>query len=256
MNGSWIIFKRDLTSFFVSPIAYVVTAIFLIITGILFFSNVLWYVEVSFRSMQNPYMVQNLNFANDFIRPLFVNISVILLFLTPALTMRTFSEEKRNGTYELLMTYPVRDAEVVIGKFMASFVFFVLMVILTFSFPAFLYIVGSPELGPILSAYLGFLLLGFVFISFGVFASALTENQIIAALTAFGFNLGLWIIGWLSPSNEGILSQILKYLSVVEHYDPLTKGVLNSSDLIYFLSVCGMCLFLTHRVLMSHKWRR
>jgi len=255
MNSIWHIFKRELTSYFVSPIAYVVLAVFLVVSGILFFSTVIWYTEASFRALQNPYYVQMLNLADDFIRPLFVNISVILLFLIPALTMRSFSEEKRSGTLELLLTYPVRDTEAILGKYLAAVVFFIFMLVFTISYPVFLFLVSQPELGPIISAYLGFFLLGMTFIAMGIFASSTTENQIIAALLAFGFNLSLWIIGWLSPSNEGLLSEILSYLSVIDHYDPLTKGILNLKDVVYFLSISFFFLFLTNRVLLSKKWR-
>ncbi len=255
MKAAWLIFRRDFSSYFVSPIAYVVLATFLVVTGIFFYSNVVWYYQASFSMFQNPYMTKSLNLTDDFIRPLFANIAVILLFLVPTLTMRSFSEEKRSRTLDLLLSYPVTDTQIVIGKFFAALVFFLLCLALTVSYPIFLFIVGSPEINTILSAYLGVFLMGAVFIAFGVFTSSTTENQIIASLMAFGLNLTLWIVGWISPSGEGLLSEVLKYLSMLEHFDPMTKGVLNSRDIVYFLSLCVLFLFFTDRVLISKKWR-
>jgi ABC-2 type transport system permease protein len=255
MSALWHITKREFASYFVSPVAYVVLAVFLVVTGILFFTNVYWYSQASFQSMQNPYYVQSLNLSNDFIRPLFSNISVILLFLIPALTMRLFSEEKRSGTIELLFTYPVRDSHAILGKYFGALSFFLLMIALTATYPLFLYAYGEPEFGTLLAAYLGYVLMGATFISIGIFTSSSTENQIIAALLAFGINLTLWIIGWVTPSGEGQLTKVLQYISMIENYDPLTKGVLNSQNIVYFVSLNALFLFLTSRILLSKKWR-
>ena len=255
MKVLWHLIKKELSAFFVSPVAYVVTAIFLIVTGILFYSNVVWYADASFRSLQNPYFVQSLNLTDDFIRPLFGNISVILLFLIPALTMRTFSEEKKSGTIELLLTYPIRDNQAIYGKYFATVLFFLFMMLLTLTYPIFMLQTGEPEIGPLLTAYAGYFLMGSAFIAAGVFASSTTENQIIAALLAFGINLTLWIIGWISPSGGGTLTKVLEYLSIIEHYDPLTKGILNTRNIVYFVSLNAFFLFLTSRVLVSKKWR-
>ncbi|MBN1356678.1 ABC transporter permease subunit [bacterium] len=255
MKTWWTLFKREFASFFVSPVAYVVLAIFLIITGILFYSNLLWYYQNSFGMFQDPYMIRSMNLTDDLIRPLFANISVILMFMIPALTMRLFAEEKRSGTIELLLSYPVRDSEVILGKFSATLTFFVVILLLTLVFPVFLYAVSEPETGPMITAYLGCFLMGASFIAVGTFASSTTENQIIAALLAFGLNLTFWIVGWISPPGTGTMSTVLQYLSIIEHYDPLTQGILNSKDIIYFLSVTVLFLFLTNRVLLSKKWR-
>jgi gliding motility-associated transport system permease protein len=255
MKVFWHIFKREFSSFFVSPVAYVVMAVFLVIIGILFYANTLWYYQTSFSMYQDPYMSQGINITDDLIRPLFANISVILMFMIPALTMRLFSEEKRSGTIELLLTYPVRDTEVILGKCLATLAFFVVILAVTLVFPIFLFVVSEPEIGPILTAYLGCFLLGATFIAIGTFASATTENQIIAALLAFGMNLTFWIIGWISTTGGGMLTTILEYFSIINHYDPLTQGILNSKDIIYFISVCGLFVFLTNRVLLSKKWR-
>ncbi len=255
MKKAWIVFKRELSAYFVSPIAYVVLAMFIIITGILFYSNVVWYADASFRMMQNPYFATSLNLTEDFIRPMFANLSVLLLFVVPALTMRTFAEEKRNGTIELLLSYPITDNHVIWGKFLATVAFFSIMLLVTLYYPGYLFFIGSPEIGPLITAYAGFFLLGILFISAGLFTSTLTENQIIAALLAFGFNLTFWVIGWIGGSDAGIMKEVLSYLSIIEHYDPMTRGILNSKNIVYFLSLTTLFLFLTNRSLLSKNWR-
>ncbi len=255
MNRLITIYNRELGSYFISPIAYIVMAVFMIVTGMIFYSNVVFYAQASAMSLQNPRFGQ-LILAEDFIRPLFDNICVILLFMSPALTMRLFSEEKRSGTIELLMSYPIRDTEIILGKFLACLTFLVIMTLLTSCYPIFLYLTGNPEIGPFLTAYLGFFLMGAVFLSIGVFTSSMTENQIIAALFAFGINLVMWIIGWTGGGSDGgVMSDVFKYISIIEHYDPLVKGVLNSQDIIYFISMSGLFLFLAHRVLIARKLR-
>ena len=255
MTGFWSIFRRELGAYFVSPVAYVVSAVFMILASLLFYTNVDWYYRTAMGAFQNPYFAQSLNLIEDFVRPLFANLSVILLFIVPSLTMRSFSEEKRSGTFELLLSYPVSDTSIVLGKYFASVAFFAFMTLLTFVYPIFLFWVSDPELGPILTSYLGYFLMGATFIATGLFSSSTTESQIIAALLAFGFNLTFWIVGWVSPVGGGDLSTVLQYLSIVEHFDPLTKGILNSKDIIYFLSAITLFLFLTNRVLLSKKWR-
>lgn len=255
MKSTWHIFKREVSAYFVSPIAYAVLGVFFILAGLLFWSMYQWYVTSSFGSFQDPYFTGRLNLAADLVRPVFANISVILLFLIPALTMRTFAEEKRSRTIELLLTYPVRDIEVILGKYFAALFFFGIMTVLTVIYPILIFLSGSPEIGPIITSYLGFFLMGATFISIGVFASSTTENQIIAALIGFGGNLFFWIIGWMTPANNGLLARILQNVSIVDHYDSLTQGILNTKDISYFVLLTILFLFLTSRVLLSKKWR-
>jgi len=255
MKNVWHVFRKEFSSYFLSPVAYVVLTVFLVIVGFMFYSNVVWYYQASFSMFQNPYINQSLNLTDDFIRPLFANISVILMFLIPALTMRLFAEENRSGTMELMMSYPVRETEIIIGKYFAAMAFFVVLLFMTIMYPVFLSIVSEPELGPLISAYAGCLFIGATFIAIGIFTSTTTDNQIIAALSAFGLNLVFWIIGWIRPSGTDKLSSILQHISITEHYDQLTKGIINSKDIIYFLSICILFLFLANRVILSKKWR-
>lgn len=255
MRAYWAIVRRDLAGYFLSPVFYTLGTVFLLLTGLLFFSNLLYYTEISFSLMQNPYVSQMLNLSNDFIRPMGAQFAVMLLFIIPAVTMRSFSEEKRSGTLELMMTYPVSDTPVVLAKFSSSFLTVGFLIIMTCVYPVFLYLWGSPELAPILTAYLGMLFMAAHFTAIGVFASATTENQIVAALIAFGLNLIFWMISWASPTESGVLHNVLNYLSIVEHYEPMIKGIIKLTDILYFISVPGFFLYLTGQVLESKKWR-
>lgn len=255
MKALRAIVKRDLKGYFLSPIFYAVATVFLVLTGYLFISNLIVYNQISFSSMQNPYLAENLNLSNDFIRPLGANFAVFFLFFIPAITMRSFSEEKRSGTLELMLTYPVTDFQVILGKFLAVIITMVMMLIPTLLYPALLYLWSTPETAVIASTYLGLLMMIAVFAAAGIFASSTTENQIIAALVAFGFNLTLWMIGWLSPMDGGWLDNTLDHCSVVSHFEPLIKGVIAIPDLVYFITVTIFFLFLTGQVLESKKWR-
>lgn len=255
MKALWAIVKRDLKSYFLSPIFYAVATVFLVLTGFLFISNLIVYNQISFSSMQNPYLAQNLNLAADFIRPLGANFAVIFLFFIPAITMRSFSEEKRSGTLELMLTYPVTDFQVILGKFLAVLITMVLMLILTLVYPGLLFLWSGPEPAVVASTYLGFLMMISVFSAAGILASSTTENQIIAALVSFGFNLTLWMIGWISPADGGWLNKTLEHCSIVTHFEPLIKGVVAIPDLVYFVTVTVFFLFLTGQVLESKKWR-
>ncbi|MBN1878849.1 ABC transporter permease subunit [bacterium] len=255
MKAFWAIVNRDLRGYFLSPIFYAVATVFLLLTGLLFYSNLVVYTQISFSSMQNPYFSETLNLAADFIRPLAANFAVIFLFFIPAITMRSFSEEKRAGTLELMLTYPVSDFQVILGKFAAVLITMSFLLILTLIYPGLLFAWSTPEPALIASTYLGFLMMVSIFTAAGILASSATENQIIAALVAFGLNLVLWMAGWLSPQDGGLLHQILDHLSIINHFEPLIKGVVALTDLVYFFSMTIFFLFLTGQVLESKKWR-
>src|SRR3989454_240301 len=191
----WPIFKKEMRLYFTSPIAYVVVAIFALIAGYFFYSIFAFFTLASMQSMMNPAMARELNVTDSVVRPLFSNISVILLLLIPLVTMRLFAEERRSGTIELLLTYPVRDGAVLAGKYLAALVLYALMLALTLLYPGIVVAFARLEWGPVATGYLGLLLMGSTFIAVGLFASALTENQIVASITTFGILLMLWIIG-------------------------------------------------------------
>src|SRR5438132_3603815 len=182
----WPIFKKEMRLYFTSPIAYVVVAIFALIAGYFFDRIFKFFTLASMQSMMNPAMARELNVTDSVMRPLFSNISVILLLLMRLVTMRLCAEERRSGTIELLLTYPVRDGAVLAGKYLAALVLYAIMIGLTLLYPGIVVYFARLEWGPVLTGYLGLLLMGATFIAVGVFASSLTENQIVAAITTFG----------------------------------------------------------------------
>jgi ABC-2 type transport system permease protein len=252
----WLpVFKKEMRLFFGSPIAYVVFTFFLLISGWFFSQIFLYYSDLSMRSFMQPGMAQSLNITESVMRPLFTNMSVVLLFFIPMLTMRLFAEEKKSGTIELLLTYPVRDGEVLAGKFLAAGALYVILLGLTLVYPAIIAYFTRIEWGPILTGYLGLVLTGATFLAVGVLISSLTENQIVAGFGTFGVLLALWIIGWGAESAGGNLRAVLQYLSITEHMDTFSRGLIDTKDLVYYLSAIALALFLTLRSLDSKRWR-
>jgi len=248
---------KDLRSQFVSPIAYVVLTGFLLLGGWFFFNllarfNFLLNMYLSFR---NPEAMERLNLNEFVIAPLLHNLSVILVILVPVITMRSFAEEKRSGTYELLMTSPISITEIVLGKFLGAFGFVLIMVGLTAVYPLILVLYGDPEAGVILSGFLGLLLLATAFVSVGLLTSSFTENQIIAAVTCLVGLLLLYVISWPAETAGATLGAVLKYLSLTEHFGEMVKGVIDTRDLMYFGSIIVLALFLTQRSVESLRWR-
>ncbi|GBE28144.1 inner membrane transport permease YbhR [bacterium BMS3Bbin03] len=259
MRNYFAITNRELKSYFVSPIAYVVIALFVLITAIFFYLIISNFVQLSFRyTMQAQYYRMappKLNVNSMAIRPLLHNISLFALFWLPLLTMRLFAEEKKSGTIELLFTSPVKTIQMVLAKFTASSILFAVMLVLTFFYIISLFFFGNPELGPILSGYLGLLLIGMSYIAFGLFFSSITDNQIIAAVATFAFILFFWAIGWMSGFVSPGAGAFLEKLSLINHFDDFAKGVIDSGNVIYYLSFTFFGIFLTYISLESKKWR-
>jgi ABC-2 type transport system permease protein len=252
----WLpVFKKEMQLFFGSPVAYVVFTFFLLISGWFFSQIFLYYSDISMRSFMQPGMAQSLNITEGVMRPLFTNMSVVLLFFMPMLTMRLFAEEKKSGTMELLLTYPVRDGEVLAGKFLAAGALYVILLGLTLVYPGLIAYFTRIEWGPILTGYLGLVLAGATFLAVGILISSLTENQIVAGFGTFGVLLGLWIIGWGAEFAGGSLRAVLQYLSITEHMDTFSRGLIDTKDLVYYLSAIALALFLTLRSLDSKRWR-
>lgn len=258
MRNFFLIFKKEFKSYFTSPIAYVVITMFLILSGYFFYNSFALFSTISFQATLNPMLAKQvglLNITESVVRPLFGNISVIMLLMIPLLTMRLFSEEKKTGTIELLLTYPITDMEVLLGKFFACMAVFIIMIALTVLYPLLLIAFGQPETGPIITGYIGLLLVGASFVSLGIFASSLTENQIIAATVAFGLLLLFWMIGFSASLAGQMLGDILSYISLTAHLEAFAKGVIDTTDIIYYLIFISLFLFLTLRILESKKWR-
>ncbi len=255
MKRAWPVYKKELLTYFYSPIAYVVFTIFLLVSGFLFYNIFIFYSQFSMDMMNSPYGASDLNIRDGILMPLFGNMSVIMLLVMPLISMRNFSEEKRSGTFELLATFPIRDYEVVLGKYAAALSIFLMMLGLTLAYPVIVTIFGSPNTGAVISGYLGMALMGGAFLALGIFISAMTENQIVAAVITFGALLFLWIVGWAGESAEPGLSRILSELSILGHFENFSKGVVHIKDIVYYLNFTVFFLFLTLRALESKKWR-
>lgn len=256
MRNMWIICRKELRSYFVSPIAYLLLAMFAIIFGYLFTSYVTDFVRYGMAmQMRGESVPMNVN--EELIRPLLGTAGFLGLFLIPLVTMRLFAEEKRNGTIELLTTSPVRDFEVVLGKWVASMLLYALMLGLTGLNLIWLFKYGNPDWKPLLIGYLGVLLQAGAMLAIGAFISTLTRNQIIAAIVTFAVCLLLWLAGIAGGNGfeSGTWSQVFAYLSLITHYDSFSKGVLASKDSVYYVTLIFLGLFLTVRSMESLRWR-
>jgi ABC-2 type transport system permease protein len=251
----WPIFKKEMRLYFTSPIAWVILTIFTLITGYFFYSIFAYYTLASMQSMMNPMMAREMNVSDSVLRPLFSNISVILLLLMPMVTMRLFAEERRSGTIELLLTYPVRDGAVLVGKYLAAVAMYGVMLALTLIYPAMVLYFAHVEWGVLATGYLGLLLMGATFLAVGVFASSLTENQIVASIITFGVLLIFWVIGWSADYAGGVWGRVLSHISLLEHFDSFAKGVLDTKDILYYVNFTIVALFLTLRSLEARRWK-
>jgi ABC-2 type transport system permease protein len=253
------IFGKEMKSYFVSPIAYVVIAVFLVISGYFFYGMLSSFVQLCIRANLQAHYYRmappKLNVNEWVIRPLFHNLSVIGIFMLPLITMRLYSEEKRSGTMELLLTSPITRSQTLLGKFLAALALYGVMIGVTLFHQIFLFGYGNPEAGPILSGYIGLLLEGAAFLSVGLLISSLTKNQIIAAVGSFGAFLILWAIGWLSDFTGPGLGKVLSSLSLIDHFDNFAKGIIDTSDLVFYLCFIFLGLFLTYRSVESGRWR-
>ncbi len=255
MSAVGVVAKKELRAYFTSPIAYAVMTVFLVLTGFFFYSLVWWLNSQPLQAAQNPYYAQQMNINQMVFAPLFSNMSVILLLMVPLLTMRLFAEEKKIGTEELLWTSPVKPVQVVLGKFLASFLVLGAMLALAMLPAVFTFLYGNPEVAPLLNGYLGLWLMGGAFLAIGLFFSSLTENQIVAAILTFGALLLFWILNWAAGAASGFWKSVINYVSFFQHFENSTQGILDTTDLIYYLSLAFFGLFMTHSVIQSRRWR-
>ena len=254
MRNILIICRKELRSYFASPIAYLLLTMFALIFGFFFWNSVGYFnmmgLESQMRGQSFPMSV------NEYvIRPLLSNVSVIGLFFIPMITMRLFAEEKRTGTIELLATSPIRDIEVIIGKWLAAVILYVVMLAFSAVNFAFLFKYGNPDWRPLAIGYLGLLLQAGGLLAVGTFISTLTKNQIIAGAATFGVCLMLWVMEWVAGYETAAWARVLAYLSVITHFESFAKGVLDSKDALYYVSLIFLGLFLTSRSMESLRWR-
>lgn len=253
----WLpVYRKELRSYFSSPVAYVILFVFVGVIGVWwYFWDFQQYLLLSMHTSRMPGYGGAPNVNETVIKSLFWNISLIMLFSVPLLTMRLFSEEKKSGTYELLFTLPLRDWETFLGKFLACWTFFALMLALTAIYPLTMAILTNPELWPILTGYLGMLLLGGAFISLGIFISSLTENQIVAAFATYGTLLVPFVLGLTTGIGGPTLANILRELNIYEHVTSFIDGVIDTKDVLFYLLFFCLFVFLTLRSLESGRWR-
>jgi len=254
VRNIWIIFKKEINSYFASPIAYLLLTMFAFIFGYFFWAAVGYFSLMGLEAqMQGQAMPMNVN--EQVIRPLLSNASVIGLFFIPMITMRLFAEEKRTGTIELLATSPVRDTEMVIGKWLAALALYAVMLIFSGISFVFLFRYGNPDWKPLVIGYLGLLLQAGGLLAVGTFISTLTRNQIIAGAATFGVCLLLWVLEWPSGYETATWARVMAYMSVITHYESFAKGVFDMKDAVYYASLIFFGLFLTSRSLESLRWR-
>jgi ABC-2 type transport system permease protein len=247
---------KELRSYFVSPVVYVVGSIFLLIFGVLAYLAVVNAGNQAVRLMQMQGAAAQLNLNDLVFRPTFYSMALVLLLVLPLLTMRLFAEERKLRTFELLMTSPIGLNEVVVGKFLSVYLIFLGLLGLTGIVPLILSAFSSFDWNPVLTGYLGLALLGALFLATGVLASAMTENQIIAAFVSFGLLLLIWLVGAFGGVlGDTPLGNSLTYLSFLDHYDRLVRGLVDSKDVIYYLSGIILMLFLAHRIVDSQRWK-
>jgi ABC-2 type transport system permease protein len=258
LSGCLALLRKEMTVYFATPIFYITGFFFLVLAGYFFYTNVLYYSIISLQAAQqaaNPQVAAQLNPGLMVFRPLFAVLAIVLLFLVPILTMRLLAEEKRSGTAELLFTYPITDWAVILGKFLSALLVYLIFLAVTLSYAVALAFITRLDWGAIGAGYLGLILLGASALALGLFASSLTENQIVAGVVGFALLLLFWVIGWVQELGGGSLVKAFQYLSLLDHYDNFTKGVIDTRDLVYCFSFIFFFLFLTKRQLESRRWR-
>jgi ABC-2 type transport system permease protein len=243
---------KELRSYFASPMGYILIGLFALLFGAFFRVYLTGFAE---RSQQMAMGGGAVNVNEWMIRGVLHNVAIIILFIMPMVTMRTYAEEKRSGTMELLLTSPITDVQIILGKFLGAMGLFAAMLLVTAIDIAILFRIGNPELKPVLAGYLGLLLLGGSVLSVGLLISSLTKNQIVAGVMTFAVFLLLWIINWFADSVGPLGRTIVSFLSITEHLDDFTKGIIDTKHVVYYLSFITFGLFLTAKSVDSERWK-
>ncbi len=254
MRNMWVICRKELRSYFVSPVAYILFIMYAVIFGWFFWNMVGAFIFYSMESQMRGEMFP-MNINDQIVRQLLGNMNVVNLFFIPLMTMRLFAEEKRNGTIELLATSPIRDGEVILGKWLASVILYAAILLVTGLNFLFLFKYGNPDWKPMAIGYLGVLLQAAALLAFGTFISTLTKNQIIAGTGTFGVCLLIFVLGWVGGYQSSTWARVMTYISTTTHMESFLKGVVDTKDAIYYVSAIFLGLFLTARSLESLRWR-
>jgi gliding motility-associated transport system permease protein len=245
---------KELRAYFHSPIAYLVMALFAVLCGFFFYNYTAAFVVQTFRMMATGQMSPNVSINEYIIRPLFEGVlTVVLLLLIPLVTMRLFAEEKRSGTIELLLTSPLTDLQIILGKFLGALALYTVLILLGFLYIGLLFLYGNPNAKPLLADALGLFLFGGALLSLGMWISTFTKNQIIAGVVAFALFLLLYVFDWVNAYSSSTAGRVMSYMALTTHFDNFAKGVIDSSDVVYYLSVIVMGIFLTARSVEALK---
>lgn len=250
MKNAYPIFKRELRSYFTSPLAYVILVVFQLASAMFFYLNLKGFLQLQF-DPSFQLLREQLNLNTVIVIPYFDAMSIVLLFIIPLITMRLLADERKSHTAELLFTSPINLPSIIMGKYLAALFLLIIMLILSSLNIIVLTVHSNPDMGYIFSSYLGLFFLGASFLSIGLFASSLSDSQLVAAVIAFGILLLLWLVGASSDPENSIFG----YLSLINHFKNFGKGIIELKDLVYYLSVVYVGLFLTHAALYSERWR-
>ena len=245
MVNFWAVLGKELRSYFLSPFIYLVSAVFLLVSGYYFYTDLVFYVQFGF----------GLNIMENFWQLLFNDLRYIVLLIVPFLTMRLFAEEKRLGTIELLLTYPMRDAELFWGKFAACTLATLFLLSWTGLYPVIMYQLQPFAWTAVLAGYAGLLLIAVSFVACGLFISSLTDNQVVAGFATVGLLLFFWILSWNEGATSGGVLRVVAQLSMVTHFQSFAQGFIDSKEVTFFLFFVLFFSFLTLRSLESRQWR-
>lgn len=252
MRNIFTICGKEVRAYFASPVAYLLMALFGLVFGFFFYSATAYFVMEGMRQQMGGGSLS----VNEFVvSPLLGNASVVGLFLIPLISMRLFAEEKRTGTIELLLTSPVRDWEIILGKWLGAMVMYLCVIGIAALNVALLFAYGKPDWRPILTGFLGLILQGGCVLAIGTFISTTTRNQIIAGAATFSICLLLWVLSWVSSYNDAGWAQAVAYCSILTHFEPFSKGIIDTKDVVFYISAIFLGLFLTARSLESLRWR-
>ena len=250
MRSVYLVARREFLAYWTSPVAYVVLAVFLVLSGFFFFGQLSEFVNLSSRAGG-----QGVDVNQQLIRPYLYSVSVMFLFLLPLVSMRLIAEEKRQGTLEILLTTPTRDSALVLGKYLAAVGLFVVMLGGAALHVAVPFIYAAPEWGPVWTGFLGLFLTGAAYLALGLLLSSLTQNQVVSAAAAFALFLALWLFQWLGTVSSGTLATVLTYVSFAGHFDNFGRGVLDTSDLVFYLSLIGVGVFGAIQSVAATRWK-
>jgi ABC-2 type transport system permease protein len=254
MRNVWVICRKELRSYFASPIAYAVMALFALIFGFVFYLATRDLLNYSFQAqmMRGP---QSINVNEQLIRPVLGFAGTVALFLIPLISMRLVAEEKRTGTIELLLTSPIQDVSIIVGKWLGAMLLYLCVLGMAALNIAMVFAWGKPDWKPVLVAFLGLILQGGCLLAIGMFVSTLTSSQVVAGGATFFLSLLLWMLSWSTSYETSTASKVLNYLSIVTHMENFSKGVLDLKDVVFYLTFAFFAIFLSLRQMESLRWR-